>query len=969
MLTETPFLIFARRLLIFCSTGRQLLRVCARPGDCRQVAQTLEALLPFLPLSLTAASDPQEHQQQQRSSQTLLPSSDSDPHSPSPSSISLVLSSRSAENHHSHQHTATTARKHRDSSTQITSNRISPDSSIPAATCIKISLQPTPTFKLVQPRCPHLQQKNRNRRHHHQQQHHQQQQQQQHPSNPHSHPSHSSHSCHTSSHTHSRAQHRHTHNDTMTSLDHSSSTLPGSKTIPVKFSFPASFTATTPEKVQVTGTFNAWQRTEPLVRNQDSTRFEGEFSVDLEKVQDQDKGQDKDKSRTKILFKFVLDDNQWVTDPDQAIERDYAGNLNNVLFLETPPATANTPSNDTRSSEDPRVSTPATAVAAASSAAEHEESDEERIARLKQEEEDDATIRQLGGGMWGTPFFAVNDPADLPEHFTDNPESCVATMEDVAVADIAHEVIADDHHQESETVVPPAAVQSTETVPESSQEEKIVPETKQEEEEEDEDDKIIRSLGGGMWGTPFFAVNDPADLPEHFIDNPESSVSTSKEVAAADVPNEVIADKHPQEAETVAPSALAKAIEVVPESPQEKAIAPEKKEEQEEEDEDDKIIRALGGGMWGTPFFQVNDPAVLPEHFVEAVSASHPDAVARVTAIKEEDEDEDEVCAVPASIVTARDVSSFKDVHKGEVLRDQIFDTVDGTLTETVVETTEDTVIEAADGTVLEETITTNVEDTISGQLHESVTEVVETVDEIEPAIEQKSLSSAPIITMSETETIKVTHGEDGIDTTVLEETITFTDGPEVDSDSLHSLTTGIKPVQSGETIIVEQSPEVVVLPVQSDSGTTGAGDATPAIDPSVDIVPFLTHSQTTSTASSSSVSSQSATVNTTGKVSVHGDEHDGDGDYGEVVLQSKPIHMATDSAVAMDGDAKPTADLSTATLATLPTTPAAVVGNAASKPSTKTATATTGISATDMKTEKFEKRKSIWKKIKKVLA
>ncbi|KAF9942718.1 hypothetical protein BGZ67_000124 [Mortierella alpina] len=766
---------------------------------------------------------------------------------------------------------------------------------------------------------------------------------------------------------------------------YSSSTRSGSNTIPVKFSFPTSFDASTPAKVQVTGTFNAWQRTEPLVRNQDGTRFEGEVSIHLEKIQaEQDKGQQQqqDTDRSKILFKFVLDDNQWVTDPDQAIERDYAGNLNNVLFLDHAPraiAVADTTSDNACSNEN-RVRIPAAAevVAAAPSPAETGESEEERIARLKQEEEDDATIRQLGGGMWGTPFFAVNDPADLPEHFTDNAESCVSVIEDVAVADVSNEEVPLDQqhrHQDTETATPNAAAEAIEVVPEVPQENQIAPEKKkeeQEQEEEDEDDKIIRALGGGMWGTPFFAVNDPADLPEHFTNNPESSVSTAEEVEVAAIPNEVVADKHHQETEAEILSAVSKTIEAVPEVSQEKQSVPEKKEEQEQEqeqeqedeDEDDKIIRALGGGMWGTPFFQVNDPAVLPEHFVEAVSASHPGVVATVDTIKEAEEEEDEV---QTTIVQARDISAPQDIHKGEVLRDQIFDTVEGTLTETVVETTEDTVIEAADGSVLEETITTNIEDTISGQLHESVTEVIETVDDIEPALEPKVPSSpssswAPIITMSETETIKVTHGEDGVDTTVLEETITFTDGPEVDSSSLHSLTTGIKPVQSGESILVEQLPAVVVVVSPSDGGTAIVGDASPAMDESVDIVPSLTHSQTTSTVSSTSVSSHPATVNT-GKGSVRGDDHDGDGDYGEVVLQSKPVHRPSDSAMAIMGDAKPTADLSAATLATLPTTLAE-----ASETSKITATAT-GASTTDTKTEKLEKRKSIWKKIKKVLA
>ncbi|KAF9122822.1 hypothetical protein BGX30_001762 [Mortierella sp. GBA39] len=91
------------------------------------------------------------------------------------------------------------------------------------------------------------------------------------------------------------------------------------------------------------------------------------------------------------------------------------------------------------------------------------------------------------------------------------------------------------------------------------------------------------------------------------------------------------------------------------------------------------IIKALGGGMCGTPFFKVNDPTALPEHFQEAFAAN----------------------AAATSISAS---SPSPDVETEE----------------------EDIIIETADGTFLEESITTSVEDTISGDAKPPVDESVE---------------------------------------------------------------------------------------------------------------------------------------------------------------------------------------------------------------------------------------------------
>lgn len=38
------------------------------------------------------------------------------------------------------------------------------------------------------------------------------------------------------------------------------------------------------------------------------------------------------KLRRKLIYKFVLDGQQWVTNASQSLERDHEGNLNNIRF-------------------------------------------------------------------------------------------------------------------------------------------------------------------------------------------------------------------------------------------------------------------------------------------------------------------------------------------------------------------------------------------------------------------------------------------------------------------------------------------------------------------------------------------------------------------------------------------------------------------------------------------------------------
>ncbi|KAG0299659.1 hypothetical protein BGZ98_009867 [Dissophora globulifera] len=707
--------------------------------------QTLEAILPYLPLSLTAVPEQLELEQEQQQLLQAPPSSSSSASSnSSQESQALVLSSRptgetplslksrhrlsrspgaeSGSGHQGHSHSGSS-----------NTNRISPDSSIPATTCIKISLHPTPTFKFVKPKCPHLQQKHRNQRHFRQQQHQQQQQQQQPPSH------HSQSHSHSHRHSHSHS-HSHLHAPSasgMVSLEYSSSTATPSSSssttgiILVKFTYPIPDAASSPtELVQVTGSFNAWQRTEPLARNQATAHFEIEVPINLDSLP----------ADNKILYKFVLDGNTWVTDPAQQVERDFAGNLNNVLVLDR-----SSNNNDNKHADTPDATTQ-----------QHRQQEQEQEQEQEQDQDQSSSY--------------------------------------------------DEQEQHSEET-----------------EEERIARVKQ----EDEDDRVIRELGGGLWGTPSFAVNDPVDLPEHFVADPDQDVDNlAAEVQVSEVPAET-AETAPVEAVIVAEKTLpAEATQVHPEAPVVAEVKSEKEASvQEDEDEDDKIIRQLGGGLWGTPYFQMNDPVALPEHFVEALDADTSSQVPESASVPATSQDQD-----------------------------------------------------------------------------------------------QKE--------------------ESGVETLVVKDAVP--EGPEVESASLHILTTAIRPIKRGESFIVEQSPEVDVEPHNQDKCVAdGPVDPLPATPLSVaaSFSPSgLIDSHTTSLASST----QPSSIN-------------GDNDNDSVVLLTGQL-MAT----AM-GDAKPTVAVASESLDTDEN-----VEVATPRISTGTTDADTQTSTT---TDKGEKRKSqLWKKIKKAL-
>ncbi|KAF9336924.1 hypothetical protein BG006_006893 [Podila minutissima] len=655
-----------------------------------------------------------------------------------------------------------------------------------------------------------------------------------------------------------------------------------STSVSVLFTFPFDYNSKpTPESVQVTGSFNSWDRT-PMSKNQTASRFESTVEIDLTAHNDLKD----DNNKVKILFKFVLDGQDWVTDAEQPLERDQQGNLNNVLILDVPVIVGKA-----------QASSSLTTTPLA-----EQETDAQKIARQKQEEEDDAVIRQLGGGMWGAPMFAVNDPVSLPEHFVES-SSQEADNTDDKDKETVEEKEKGQEVQETTVTASPAT------------EKEIKQETEEERAarlKEEENDAIIRKFGGGMWGAPMFAVNDPVNLPEHFPENVTEAAPPAPEI-------------------TETPSVSAPGLVSPAAAP---VVVPTV-----EEDEDDVIIRQLGGGMWGAPNFKVNDPANLPEHFVEAVMKD-PEVSSSSTKSNRKEKAAESVAVAEKVVFTApiANSSSAQTIVEGQVVKEEFVKTLSGTLIETVVETTEDIVIQAPDGTILEETFTTDVQESVQGVLLESVTETTEIIEEIEEPVPGTNNASVAVegvteVVMMEEEEIKIVQGEDGVATTIVEDTITFMDGPEVDSSSLHSITTSIKLVQEGESFLVEQAPAVHVDSVEI--LTSAPGYAKPSVDLSADVVAIPL----------SNVSSARTRVN--------GDEHDGDNNYGVIVLQGEPL---TSGRQSVAGDAKPSIDMSVSTAQTIIAPSPSPGSPSKAEPG--------------LKTVKSEKRKSgLWKKIKNVLS
>ncbi|GJJ74051.1 hypothetical protein EMPS_06409 [Entomortierella parvispora] len=131
----------------------------------------------------------------------------------------------------------------------------------------------------------------------------------------------------------------HSNNNSNSDLPNSHSTMPRLSLIRFTFPFPP-YDQPFPSSVQVTGNFEDWTRSHKagfLHRNEQEGRFETEFEIDLDQLEAIEVCKTEEEHpfrQRKILFKYVLDGHNWVTDPGQALERDQAGNLNNVCFVE-----------------------------------------------------------------------------------------------------------------------------------------------------------------------------------------------------------------------------------------------------------------------------------------------------------------------------------------------------------------------------------------------------------------------------------------------------------------------------------------------------------------------------------------------------------------------------------------------------------------------------------------------------------
>lgn len=111
--------------------------------------------------------------------------------------------------------------------------------------------------------------------------------------------------------------------------------------LPIRFTFPfPPSDQPFPSSVQVTGNFEDWSRSHKagfLHRNEQEGRFETELEIDLDQldpIEGNSEHEQHHSQHRKVIFKFVLDGHNWVTDPAQLLERDPAGNLNNVCEVD-----------------------------------------------------------------------------------------------------------------------------------------------------------------------------------------------------------------------------------------------------------------------------------------------------------------------------------------------------------------------------------------------------------------------------------------------------------------------------------------------------------------------------------------------------------------------------------------------------------------------------------------------------------
>ncbi|KAF9158811.1 hypothetical protein DFQ26_007218 [Actinomortierella ambigua] len=172
-----------------------------------------------------------------------------------------------------------------------------------------------------------------------------------------------------------------------------------------------------PAVVVVTGNFDQWQRTVRLSQNKSMQRWEGRVDVNIDQLVPLG-----DQHR-KLLYKFVLDGHRWVTDPNQPLERDSEGNLNNVRLLDIEERFGTQHSEDEAQQQQQQQDSSAPPLSPLQLQQNEEDKEDvkeliidEQFATISapvaesaliSEEKEDEDVR-------GTPHFAVPDQAQMP---------------------------------------------------------------------------------------------------------------------------------------------------------------------------------------------------------------------------------------------------------------------------------------------------------------------------------------------------------------------------------------------------------------------------------------------------------------------------------------------------------------------------------------------------------------------------
>ncbi|KAG0238926.1 hypothetical protein BGW42_000087 [Actinomortierella wolfii] len=323
-----------------------------------------------------------------------------------------------------------------------------------------------------------------------------------------------------------------------------------------------------PSDVIVTGNFDQWQRTIHLKENKTLQRWEAKVDVNVDQLVPMGDHQ------RKLLYKFILDGDNWVTDPTQPLERDSEGNLNNVLLLDIEERFG------TQYSETP-----------------HDQQEQES---QQQQQESPQEKLQLDNQAYN------QDDEDDTEY----ERKQVSTPTQTPVSSVAIDSVS----ASPATLAPP-----------------------ENEEEEDEDDKIIREYGKGMWGTPHFAINDHQDkFSHHFLQTSGDSARETESGATTASPSQqdlashqILAEhkegflptQNEEQGEEESMTTAGAGEDNQQSSPFVQGGKDDGDNNNEEEEDYDKVI---GQSLWGTPHFQINDTLEMQDQFSNATSSLPP---------------------------------------------------------------------------------------------------------------------------------------------------------------------------------------------------------------------------------------------------------------------------------------------------------------------------------------------------------